>query len=142
MGSRTFACALAALVVGPSACHRIDGEPPAPLVLREFVVPDDAVTEDSVLALNGPPQRRERVDGLEMWVCSRSMPEGVGLRSTTAIVWFRNGAVLRTEVREGFTVPTPTFPVEPGGSAGPHAASSARSFRARSGIGAAVHRRD
>jgi hypothetical protein len=115
MRSHAIVLGLAALVLGPSACAHTREEAPSPLVTQEFVIPDAGVSQDSVLALNGAPERREQVDDQEMWVYSRFQPEGSRLRSKVTTVWFREGVVHRTEVREGGAVPTPTFPAESGG---------------------------
>jgi hypothetical protein len=113
MRSRTILLRIAAVAVAiaSSACHhaeRLDLDPDA---MRELVVPAIGQTEAAVVALNGGPDHREKADDGEMWVYARTLPAVGDLRSRSAIVWFRDGVVVRVGVSGGFSAPNPTFPL-------------------------------
>lgn len=105
---RVLATGWLALTV--SGCHRADDGGLSPRIAQPFIIPSPGTAADSVLAVNGPPDRRERSDSLDFWVYARSVPEGTVLRNRTATVWFRRGVVVRTDVRDVHVVPTPTIP--------------------------------
>jgi hypothetical protein len=112
-------CAAAALVLASAACHTAAPIGLSPNAMRELVLPTAGDSEAQVIALNGAPDRREPVDSLEMWIYARTRPAVPGLRSRTAMIWFRDGVVIRAEVMGGFPAPNPTVPL-----AGPPAAAA------------------
>lgn len=98
------------LTVGMGACHSPAPIQLAPNAMRELVLPTVGQTEAAVVALNGDPDHRQQVDSLEMWVYSRTLPPVGDLRSRSALVWFRDGIVVRAGLSGGFSAPNPTFP--------------------------------
>jgi hypothetical protein len=112
-------CAAATLVLASAACHTTQPIGLSPNAMRELVLPTAGDTEAQVIALNGAPDRREPVDSLEMWIYARTRPAVPGLGSRTAMIWFRDGIVIRTEAMGGFSAPNPTLPL-----AGPPAAAA------------------
>lgn len=105
---------LATAVLALGGCHRAEAPGrPEPLALGEVVVPVAGQSQAQVVALNGQPERREIVDGREMWVYSRLVPDGVALRSRTAQVWFRDGVVVQVGESSSLWTPNPTFPEHP-----------------------------
>jgi hypothetical protein len=111
--------AAAALVLANAACHTAEPIALSPNAMRELVLPTAGDSEARVIALNGAPDRREPVDGLEMWIYARTRPAVPGLGSRTAMIWFRDGVVVRAEAMGGFSAPYPTVPL-----AGPPAAGA------------------
>jgi hypothetical protein len=100
-------CSAAALVLASAACRTTEPIHLSPNAMRELVLPTAGDTEADVIALNGAPDRREPVDSLELWVYARTRPPVAGLGSRTAMIWFRNGVVVRAEAMGGFSAPYP-----------------------------------
>jgi hypothetical protein len=114
-------CSAATLVLASAACHTAEPINLSPNAMRELVLPTAGDSEADVIALNGAPDRREPVDSLEMWIYARTRPAVPGLGSRTAMIWFRDGIVVRAEAMGGFSAPQPTVPLAPpaaGASAG------------------------
>jgi len=104
-------CSAAALVLAGAACHTAEPIHLSPNAMRELVLPSAGDSEAEVIALNGAPDRREPVDSLEMWIYARTRPAVPGLGSRTAMIWFRDGVVVRAEAMGGFSAPNPTVPL-------------------------------
>jgi hypothetical protein len=81
-----------------------------PNAMRELSIPAVGQTQAAVVELNGGPDHREKTDSLEMWVYARTLPPVDGLQSKSAIIWFRDGVVVRVGASGGFSAPNPTFP--------------------------------
>jgi hypothetical protein len=108
--------AAAVMMIASGACTpgKVDL---SPSLTREIVIPEIGQTAAAVAAANGEPDIRRRADGDELWGYSRTIPEGAGLRSGTAVVRIRQGVVVAVDTTVGKLVtPTPTFPL-PGRSA-------------------------
>jgi hypothetical protein len=100
-----------AAVLALGACHRAETpHGPEPLVVGEVVIPAAGQSQAEVVAMNGQPERRETVDGGEVWVYSRLIPDGLVLRSRTAQVRFRDGIVVGVGESTSTWTPNPTFP--------------------------------
>lgn len=108
--SKLLRLAAAVLTVLGGACYSPAPIQLAPNAMRELVLPAAGQTEAAVVALNGDPDHREQVGGLEMWVYARTLPPVADLRSRSALVWFRDGIVVRAGLSGGFSAPNPTFP--------------------------------
>lgn len=102
--------AAVALMAGSGACSHAGPEGLSPSLMRELHPPEIGQTRAEVVALNGEPDRVEQADGLEIWVYARTLPATADLRSRSAILWFRDGAVVRVGTSGGFSAPNPTFP--------------------------------
>jgi hypothetical protein len=102
--------AAVALAIAGGACRTAAPADLNPNAMRELFVPAVGQTEAAVVKLNGAPDHREQVDGLEMWVYARTLPAVPELRSRSAIVWFRDGVVVKVGTSGGFSAPNPTFP--------------------------------
>jgi hypothetical protein len=109
--NRALFLGLTTLITGLGACQQ-HPEPAqvSPDPRRHVVMPAPGDTEDSVLALNGPPDRQTRADSLDLWVYARMTPEGRGIRLRNSMIWFQNGTVVDTATGGAYTEPTPTFP--------------------------------
>ena len=105
---------LAATVLALGGCHRTEAPAgPEPLAVGKVVVPAAGQSQVQVVALNGQPERRESVDGGEVWVYSRVAPDGVAMRTQTAQVWFRDGIVVKVGESTSRWTPNPTLPERP-----------------------------
>lgn len=114
MKSSSALLLLAAAVLAGGACHRAEApRAPGPLALGEVVVPAAGQSQAQVVALNGQPERREAVDGGEVWIYSRLVPKGKVLRRRTAQVRFRDGIVVEVGESTSTWTPNPTFPEHP-----------------------------
>lgn len=98
------------MVLATAGCHAPPPVPLAPNAMRALVVPAIGQTRATVARLNGEPDHREEVRGLEMWIYARTLPAVADLRSRAAIVWFRDGVVVDVGVSGGFPAPNPTLP--------------------------------
>lgn len=107
---RTAALALA---MAASACTHAAPAGLNPNAMRELIAPAVGQTRAAVAELNGAPDRVEQTDGGEMWVYARTRPAVPELRSRSAIVWFRDGVVIRVAESGGFSAPQPTLPTPP-----------------------------
>ncbi|HST59677.1 MAG TPA: hypothetical protein VLK84_13330 [Longimicrobium sp.] len=105
---------LAAAVLALGGCHRAEApRGPEPLAVGKVVVPAAGQSQAQVVALNGQPERREAVEGGEVWIYSRLMADGLVLRSRTAQVRFRDGIVIEVGESTSAWTPNPTFPEWP-----------------------------
>lgn len=116
----------ATLVLACAACHTAEPINLSPNAMRELVLPTAGDSEAQVIALNGAPDHREPVDSLEMWIYARTRPAVPGLGSRTAMIWFRDGIVIRAEAMGGFSAPNPTFPLAGPPTAGASAGAPGR----------------
>ncbi len=111
---------LAAATMALGGCHRAEApRAPEPLALGEVVVPTAGQSQAQVVALNGQPERREAVDGGEVWIYSRLVPDGLVLRRRAAQVRFRDGIVVEVVESTSDWTPNPTFPEWPVAHASP-----------------------
>lgn len=112
MSPRTNLLRLAAIAlsIASGACRPAEPIGLNPNAMRELFVPAVGQTEAAVVEMNGAPDHREQVDGLEMWVYARTLPAVPELRSRAALVWFRDGVVVKVGTSGGFSAPSPTFP--------------------------------
>lgn len=111
---RTLAgIAAVALMAATSACRHEQPGGLSPNLLRALVVPAPGQTDSAVVAMNGAPDLREHVADRELWVYNRAAPDGLGLRRTTAAVWFREGIVVDVNVTSSVFTPSPTIPDAP-----------------------------
>lgn len=102
--------AAAVLMATSSACRHAEPIHLDPNAMRELFVPALGQTQAAVVELNGDPDHREQTGGLEMWVYARTLPAVPELRSRSALVWFRDGVVVRIGESGGFSAPQPTLP--------------------------------
>jgi hypothetical protein len=119
-------CSAAILVLASAACHTAAPIDLSPNAMRELVLPIAGDSEAEVIALNGAPDHREPVDSLEMWIYARTRPPVPGLGSRTAMIWFRDGIVVRAEAMGGFSAPNPTLPLAGLPAAGASASAPGR----------------
>lgn len=98
-------------MLGLGGCHRAAAPGgPEPLIVGKVVTPLVGQSQAQVVALNGHPERRETVDGGDVWIYTRIVPDGVALRMQTAQVWLRDGIVVKVGERTRHWTPNPTFP--------------------------------
>jgi hypothetical protein len=102
--------AAVAVMLASSACQRAEPIHLNPNAMRELFVPVVGQTQAAVAELNGAPDHIKQTDSLEVWVYARTLPAVPELRSRSAIVWFRDGVVVRVGTSGGFSAPQPTFP--------------------------------
>ena len=108
--TRLTRLAVLALLPASAACRWERPVQLAPNAMRGLIVPEVGQTQAAVVQANGEPDHREQVGGLEMWVYARTLPPVADLRSRSAIVWFRDGEVVKAGISGGFSAPNPTFP--------------------------------